>query len=82
MTLRVPLFLRIGGYEKEKQLYDIFCSCPFFQLDNRAADTDVVSQIQILLRNFLGAIEAMDHTTQFSGWVPSENPELIVYKKK
>ena len=61
MILRVPLFLRIGGYEKEKQLYDMIRSCPFPQLENGAADTDVVSQIQILLRNFPGVIEAMVH---------------------
>jgi len=62
MILRVTLFLRIGGYGKGKQLYSIIRSFSFFQLDNRVANSDVVSQIQILLRNFLGVIEAMVHS--------------------
>lgn len=61
MILRVTLFLCIGGYGKGKQPYDIIRSFSFFQLDNRVANSDVVSQIQILLRNFLGVIEAMVH---------------------
>ena len=51
---------------------------PFFHLKNGATNADMVTQFQILLRNFLGAIEAVDHTNQLPSRGPFEYPERIL----
>ena len=51
---------------------------PFLQLENRAADADVVSQLQILLCDLFGPVEAMDHAAQLSGRMHSQDPEGIL----
>lgn len=52
--------------------------CPLFLLQERSADAKVITQFQILLCNFFGAIEAVNHASQFSGRVPSEDPQSIL----
>ena len=51
---------------------------PFFQLENRSADADMVSQFQILFCKFYRVMEAVDHTAQLSSRVPFEYPERIL----
>ena len=54
------------------------CSGPFFLLQERTTDAEVMPQLQILLSNFPGTIEAVNDTTQLSDWVPFQNPQSIL----
>ena len=48
------------------------------RVENRAADADVVSQLQILLCDLLGTVEAMDHAAQLPGRMPFQYSEGIL----
>lgn len=50
---------------------------PFLQLNHRATDADVVTQIQILLGRIPVYIEAVEHTAQFPSWVMPQNSQSI-----
>ena len=72
----------VGLYQDPVQRNMRYCVpqslCSFLQLKNRSPNTDMVTQFQILLCNFLGAIKTVDHAAQFSGRVHSQYPECIL----
>ena len=53
------------------------CPGPFFLLQERTTDTEVIAQFQILMGNLPGTVEAVNHTAQLSGWMPFQNPQCI-----